>query len=186
MTRNNLIGAFALLAVLSLGATNVFASEVTGTLSSNGVTSSNSGTTGTIGGTVSPAPQSAGGGGGGGGGGNPLTLGVTNANAAGSGSVAGASSATGFPQGQVLGTSAGQTVGGGSSVSGTVTPEEPPLLASTQGTGNSTGNVLGATAASGVDMGMWLWWLLILVIAAAIGYYFYQRTKHERKKGEVA
>ena len=181
--------ALACLVVLSssLYVSVASASEVTGSLSSAGVFSSQTGTTGTLEGTVSSpvvAVASAGGSGGGGPVSGPFAFGFQNSNgnfnvpttngvSTGSNGTPTATGATNIP-GSVLGAS---TDIPNSFVTETVaSPEDQGSLAFANGTVSPTPNIaLAAATASGVGLGFWLWMLLLVLVLIGIGVYAYNR-----------
>ena len=170
-----IISTLALVLMFAFGTSNAFASEVTGGLTSSGVSSPSDGTSGTLSGTVSSPTSSGGGGsssggGGGGAGGNgPIsTLGAPQP----------AATSPTSPQGQVLGAATGPESSGTGSTGGVVTT--PDLTTDTLALGlngevtTQDSSAPATPGATGFVMETWMW-LILLLLAALVGYYAYSR-----------
>ena len=196
MTYKLIIGA-ALLASLSWGAAIASASVVTGTLSSSGVVATQSGTTGTLTGSVTgtlainnSGGGSGGGGSSGGGGGavsGPLAFGYQNGS--GTTGTTGTTGSTNTTFGGNTGGVAPAVLGVSTDISntsltnGSESSQDQSALAVNSGTNPTDVAGLPLTAAvanSGVGLAWWVWLLLVIVLAAA-GYYTYRRYYAKRR-----
>jgi hypothetical protein len=152
-----------------------YASEVTGSLSSAGVTSGGSSVvTGTFGGGTSIVSGTVTGGNfsGGGGGGNFIAATLP------SGSVLGVATENApVSTGDINDGTALQVGGGDLATATTITPLSAPVVSN-----NLNTNQLAAVDTSGISLGAWYWWVIILLLLVVLGYYQYRRYENNQNK----